>query len=147
MSESIGTAGEDHIDREDQPGYYTHVISASELPYGSDPGRFFVLYPGVYVTNSLFSSCCFSGLFYHGSSPAIAPAGTSEWAMNWGVRLSLVSYPPVMMGSEGQRRPLCALVKPDIFWSTPEMTTIRYSLNFNVHIQYLHQFSARCLNV
>ncbi|KDR65409.1 hypothetical protein GALMADRAFT_148722 [Galerina marginata CBS 339.88] len=123
LGESMGTAGEEHIDYDDSHGHYTHMSALSDLPDTFDPGRFFVLYPGVFVTLSTFSSVCFSGLRRHGSSPPIAPVAATDEELSWATRVTLISYPPSGMNGINQRRPLGALAVGGPLYAIPEMIT------------------------
>ncbi|KAF8953459.1 hypothetical protein BDZ97DRAFT_1767424 [Flammula alnicola] len=123
LQDSMGSAGEEHIDSDDSPGHYSHMATVSDLPEGFDPGRFFVLYPGVFVTLDSFASVCFSGLRRHGSSPPIAPAAAAADELSWATRVTLISYPPKGMTGDFQKRPLGALGLGNVLYTTPEMIT------------------------
>ena len=62
LEESLGEFGGKHHDTKDSPAHYTNMISILRIPKEYDPGCFFILYPGVFVTLTDFISICFSGL-------------------------------------------------------------------------------------
>ncbi|KAF8972601.1 hypothetical protein BDZ97DRAFT_1913105 [Flammula alnicola] len=123
LQDSMGSAGEAHVDSDDSPGHYSHMAAVSDLPEGFDPGRFFVLYPGVFITLDPFSSVCFSGLRRHGSSPPIVPPAATADELSWATRVTLISYPPKGMTGDFQKRPLGALGLGNVLYTTPEMIT------------------------
>jgi hypothetical protein len=122
LTKSLGPFGQSHRDRKDSPGYYSHMIAMSDLPNGYDPGRFFILYPGVFITLDNYSSINFSGLRFHGSTPPRAPACADSSELQWATRFCLIHYPPRGQTSGGQRYALGALPDHSIFFIPPEMT-------------------------
>lgn len=97
------------------------MTCASDLPSNFDPGRFFILYPGVFYEQGNFVSFCFSGLRRHGGTPPVAPPGTSAEELEWATRVTLVSYPPTGAVSFGQRRLLGIDSAGGALYITPEM--------------------------
>ena len=122
LSATIGPFGAEHRDLKDNPAYYTHMLSLSDLPDNFDPGRFFILYPGVFITLENFACINFSGLRFHGGSPPRAPAGTPASVLEWAIRFCLIHYPPRGQTMGKQRFALGAFPNNDTFFVAPEMT-------------------------
>ena len=63
LDDALGDFGCEHCDKKDNPVYYTCMESISDLPPGYDPGRFFILYPGVFIISPrcTFPDCAFMG--------------------------------------------------------------------------------------
>ncbi len=61
LSGALGDFGGEHRDVKDNAGYYTCMICVSDLPLTYDPGRFFILYPGVFVALTIVAMKHFSG--------------------------------------------------------------------------------------
>ena len=79
LVEAMGHFGGEHQDTKDNAGYFTHMVVISDLPESYDPGHFFILLPGVFISLENFASLDFSGLRMHGGT---APTGEDmvEWA-------------------------------------------------------------------
>lgn len=90
----MGDFGGEHRDSKDSPGHYTNMIAISDLPDGFDPGRFFILVPGIFFTLENFASLTFSGLRAHGGTPPIAPPRCHQASLEWAYRFVVVMYPP-----------------------------------------------------
>lgn len=120
MGEQFGGA---HIDQLDSPGHYTNMIALSDLPEEADPGRFYIVYPGIFCTLANFVSVNFSGLRVHGGSPPIATKTTLAEALDWAARCTIVSYAKIGPTSSEHKMPLLQLDHdPDNILSiTPEM--------------------------
>jgi len=69
----MGEFGGEHHDYGDSAGHFTTMISLSRLPESYDPGCFFILYLGIYVTLDNFATVSFSGLRRHGSTAPYRP--------------------------------------------------------------------------
>src|SRR6266498_4344472 len=83
LKDAMGEFGEKHCDKKDNPAYYTHMTAMSDLPDDYDPGRFFILYPGVFVSLENYKSINFSGLRFHGGTPPRAPPGADPATLQW----------------------------------------------------------------
>lgn len=118
MGEKFGGA---HIDENDAPGHFTNMISLSDLPAGWDPGRFFVVYPGVFCTLNNFVSANFSGLRVHGGSPPLAPKDASVLELNWATRCNVVGYSKIGPTSTKRKMPLVQLEPHSVISVTPEI--------------------------
>lgn len=118
MGEKFGGA---HIDELDAPGHFTNMISLSDLPPGWDPGRFFVVYPGVFCTLNNFVSANFSGLRVHGGSPPIAPKTASAFELKWATRCNSVGYAKVGPTSKDHKMPLAQINPNSVLAVTPEV--------------------------
>ncbi|KAF9470136.1 hypothetical protein BDN70DRAFT_902360, partial [Pholiota conissans] len=105
---SLGQFGEKHCDKGDFAGSYTHITTFM-TEGAQDTGRFFLSYPGVYIPTSKYSSFVFSGLRHHGSSPALAPAQTSDAKLKKIARINLVSYLKKRCADSDQRFGLCSI--------------------------------------
>jgi hypothetical protein len=116
----MGQFGGEHQDNKDNAGYYTHIVAVSDLPESYDPGRFFILYPGVFVTLENFASLDFSGLRMHGGTAPTAPSG--EDVVEWADRVVIVSYPPNGQTQGNQRYALGGMPDNSTFFIPPEMT-------------------------
>ena len=90
----MGEFGGEHRDQGDSAGHYTTMISLSRLPDDYDPSRFFILYPGIYVTLDNFATVSFCGLQLHGGTAPYAPEGADEAEFESAVRFTKISYPP-----------------------------------------------------
>lgn len=110
-----------HIDQLDSPGHFTNMIGLSDLPDGCDPGRFFVVYPGVFCTLHNFVGANFSGLRVHGGSPPIAARGTTVYERKWAARCCLVSYAKTGPTSTEHKMPLAQVDADSVLCITPEM--------------------------
>lgn len=105
----------------DSPPHFTNMTCASDLPPGFDPGRFYILYPGLFYELGDFVSICFSGLRVHGGSSPIAPPDTPDCELEWATRMTWVSYIPTGTVTSAQRRVLCADGIGGSLYVTPEM--------------------------
>jgi len=90
----MGDFGGEHCNTKDNPAYSTNMIAISDLPDGFDPGRFFILYPGVFITLDNFASINFSGLRCHSGTAPYAPEGCEAALLQRAIRVALISYPP-----------------------------------------------------
>jgi hypothetical protein len=61
LNGKMGHFGGAHGDPGDSIGAFTNILAVPQLPPGYDPGRFFLLYLGLYVTLHPFVSLNFSG--------------------------------------------------------------------------------------
>ncbi|KAF8956817.1 hypothetical protein BDZ97DRAFT_1925083 [Flammula alnicola] len=120
LENSMGDAGILHVDDRDSPAHFTHMLSLLDLPKSFDPGRFFILYPGLYVTTEEFSSVCFSGLRRHVGTPPIAPKDATKRELQEAARMALLSYAPMSMSHRKQRWPLAALANQNTLYNPPE---------------------------
>lgn len=105
----MGAFGGKHRDKGDNSAYFTHMAAISDLPSSYDPGRFFIIYPGVFVTLSNFISVDFSGLRMHGGTPPRAPEGADDKELDAATRFTCISYPPNGQTLGNQRYALGAL--------------------------------------
>lgn len=126
LQSSLGSAGSAHIDPMDSPSHFTNMTCLSDLPPGWDPGRFFVLYPGVFYELGDLVSFCFSGLWRHGGTPPLAPPEASDDQLRWASRVTIVGYPPTGSVTANQRRVLCADGIGGHFSVSPEMIVPEY---------------------
>ena len=55
------------------PTYFSHKVAISDLPESYDPGCFFILLPGVFISQKNFTSLDFSGLCMYGGTAPTAP--------------------------------------------------------------------------
>lgn len=110
-----------HIDELDSPRHFTNMLSLSDLPPGTDPGRFFIVYPGVFCTLDNFVAMNFSGLRVHGGSPPIASKDATKDELSWAARFGVVSYAKAGPTSYEQKIPLVQLEPNWILSITPEM--------------------------
>ena len=133
LARSIGPFGDAHRDKKDSPAHYTHMTAMSDLPNGYDPGRFFILYPGVFISLDNYSCINFSGLRFHGSTPPRAPAGADPSELLWATRFCLIHYPPRGQTSGNMRYALGALPDHSIFFIPPEMTNAMWVRFFQYH--------------
>ncbi|KAF8961283.1 hypothetical protein BDZ97DRAFT_1921356 [Flammula alnicola] len=100
LADSMGEAGEKHIDEGDNPAYFTHMVCLSDLPPSFNPGLF-----------------C---LIEHSGTPLIASADVSDEEMQRAARVTLVAYPPTGMTTRVHKLPLCALGNRESFYAPPE---------------------------
>ena len=114
---AMGQFGGEHRDNKDNAGYFTHMVAISDLPESYDPGCFFILFPGVFITLDNFASLDFCGLRMHGST---APRG--EDMVEWADRVIIVSYPPNGQTQGNQRYALGGMPDNSTFFIPPEMT-------------------------
>lgn len=119
---SLGEFGGEHRDKKDSPAHYTNMISISRIPKEYDPGRFFIVYPGVFVTLHDFISITFSGLRRHCGTPPYAPANADLVAFRSATRVTVIHYSPVGQMEGDQRYALASLPNQSIFHIPPEMT-------------------------
>lgn len=127
MGQKFGGA---HIDQLDSPGHFTNMIALSDLPEGCDPGRFFIVYPGVFCTLQNFVAVNFSGLRVHGGSAPIAAETTTADEMKWGTRFAVVSYAKTGPTSTEHKMPLMQIEPDSVLSITPEMLRPGYVLLF-----------------
>lgn len=118
MGQKFGGA---HIDKLDSPGHYTNMVALSDLPPRCDPGRFYIVYPGVFVTLDNCVSINFSGLRVHGGSPPIAAEGTTEEELEWGARFIGVEYAKTGPTGPEHKMPLMQLEPDSILSISPEL--------------------------
>ncbi|KAG6818850.1 hypothetical protein H0H93_001053, partial [Arthromyces matolae] len=114
--------GGEHFDFHDNAGYFTNIHVLSDLPENYDPGRFFLLYCGVFVQLSPNTNFSFSGLHYHGGTAPTAPPGIEPAPDAY--RFVVVSYPPKGMTSGTTRYSLGALPENEEFVLPPEMINV-----------------------
>lgn len=134
LKDSLGFFGGEHRDEKDSPAHYSNMTAISDLPSGYDPGRFFILYPGIFVTLNNFVSINFCGLRMHGGTSPIAPHDANPAEFEWANRFVVISYPPVghtdgnqryALGSlpvDDRKHAFAALPKDHVFFIPPEMT-------------------------
>ena len=96
------------------------MISVSDLPEGYDPGRFFILYPGVFALNN-FTTLHFSGLRVHGGTAPVAPPNADINEFNAATRFNIIHYPPRGQTMGNQRYALGGLPNNTTFFIPPEM--------------------------
>jgi len=118
----MGEFGGEHRDELDSVGHYTTMTSLSRLPASYDPGRFFILYPGVYVTLNDYATVSFSGLRRHGGTAPYAPEGADDAEFESAVRFAVINYPPQRQTGGNQRYALGTLPKGKMLDVPPEMT-------------------------
>jgi len=118
----MGTFGGPHRDTKDNAGYFTHMMAMSDLPSGYDSGRFFILFPGIFVSLDEFVCINFSGLRMHGGTPPIAPEGADPIELEWAVRFVEIWYPPARQTSGDQRYALGGMPNNTTFFIPPEFT-------------------------
>ncbi|KAF9470182.1 hypothetical protein BDN70DRAFT_939954 [Pholiota conissans] len=92
MASAMGQFGVKHRDEHDAFPFFTHVTTVSNAGPNYDMGRFFLPYPGVFVSQNKFTSILFSGLRQHGGTPIIAPKEAPSDQLKRLARISLVSY-------------------------------------------------------
>ncbi len=133
LKDAMGEFGEKHRDKKDNPAYYTHMTAMSNLPDDYDPGRFFILYPGVFVSLENYKSINFSGLRFHGGTPPRAPPGADPATLQWATRFCLIHYPPRGQTNGEQRYALGGLPGgKGVFFVPSEMTQAMYVTNFSL---------------
>ncbi|KAF8055699.1 hypothetical protein FPV67DRAFT_1394420, partial [Lyophyllum atratum] len=128
--EGMGGFGIDHFDKDDDEGGLSTMVSNSDVPeeqagqLGYEYGRFHLLAFGFYIKLTPFRIMSFSGLFKHGGSPPLSPAGIAP--VPWAYRFMIVLYPPESMlsGAGKQIIGLAALPKGKLFQLPPEMTSL-----------------------
>ena len=120
LADALGYFGGEHQDTKDNPAYFTHMVAISDLPEGYDPGRFFILYPGVFISLENFGSIDFCGLRMHGGTAPTAP--TPGDMVEWADRVVIVSYPPNGQTQGNQRYALGGMPDNSTFFIPPEMT-------------------------
>lgn len=118
----MGEFGGEHRDQGDSAGHFTTMISLSRLPEGYDPGRFFILYPGLYITLDNFATVSFSGLRRHGGTAPYTPEGADDADFESAVRFAVINYPPARQTGGNQRYALGSLPRTGPFTIPPEMT-------------------------
>jgi hypothetical protein len=106
------------------------MISISDLPPTYDPGRFFILYPGLYITLANFATMHFSGLRTHGGTAPVAPPGADPVELQSAVRFNIIYYPPKGQLLGNQRYALGGLPNHSTFFVAPEMTAAESMLLF-----------------
>jgi len=111
----MGDFGGEHSDIGDNAAYYTHMTAVSDLPDDYDPGRFFILYPGVFITLSNFACINFSGLRMHGGTAPVAPPGADPESLEWATRFALILYPPTRATLGSQRYVIAGMPKQKEF--------------------------------
>ena len=119
---SLGEFGGEHRDVKDSVAHYTNMVSISRIPEDYNPGRFFILYPGVFITLNNFASITFSGLRRHGGTPPYAPSNADLVQFRSAVRCTVIHYAPVGQMEGGQRYALGSLPNGSVFFIPPEMT-------------------------
>lgn len=119
----MGSFGDSHGDRGDCQGFFTSMISNSDLPKGYDPGRFFCLFLGVYVVLHKHSTFTFSGRQAHGATPPTSPTG--EQPLPHALRSTLVFYPPASMLLGEAKYVFGSAEGRDPIYMTPEITNVK----------------------
>jgi hypothetical protein len=109
MADDMGQFGEKHRDKRDAPAFFTHITTTGDVEGHYDMGRFFIVYPGVFVCLRKNTSLLFSGLRQHGSTSVLAPADVSVENLKRRGRVSLVSYATNGSCSTEQRFALAAI--------------------------------------
>jgi hypothetical protein len=102
------------------------LISVSDLPFGYDPGRFFLLYPVLFISLVDFTTVHFSGLRVHGGTPPFAPPDADPIEFKSAVRFNIIHYPPTGQTAGNQRYALGGLPNNTTFFVAPEMTSAKY---------------------
>ena len=121
----MGDFGAEHRDVKDNAEYYTCMISVLDLPADFDPGNFFILYPGVFVTLTNFATMHFSGLRVHGGTAPIATRDTDPADIDSAVRFNIIYYPPRGQTHGNQCYALGGLPDNKTFFVAPEMTAAK----------------------
>ena len=114
---AMGLFGGEHRNVKDNAGYFTHMVTISDLPEGYDPGCFFILFPGVFISLDNFTSIDFCRLRMHGGT-----APTGEDLVEWAEQVAIVSYPPNGQTKGDQCYALRRLPDNSTFFIPPEMT-------------------------
>jgi len=70
------------------------MISVLDIPGDYDPGQFFILYPGVFVTLVNFAMIHFSGLHVHGGTAPVTQADADADGFNAATQFNIIYYPP-----------------------------------------------------
>lgn len=122
LADALGDFGGEHRDTKDSPAYYTCMISVSDIPADYDPGRFFILYPGIFVTLINFATMHFSGLRVHGGTAPVAPPDADPNDFESATRFNVIYYPPRGQTEGNQRYALGGLPNNMTFFVAPEMT-------------------------
>ena len=131
LKDSMGDFGAEHRDKKDNPAYVTHMIAVSDLPDDYDPGRFFILYPGIFVSLNNYKSINFSGLHFHGGTPLRAPPDANPATLQWATQFCLIHYPPRGQTNSGQHYALGGLPGgKEVFFIPSEMMQAMYVTNF-----------------
>ncbi|KAF9455335.1 hypothetical protein BDZ94DRAFT_1327628 [Collybia nuda] len=124
--QGMGEFGYSHIDRHDDPGGMSCMISYSYVPHDEEYewGRFHLLTLGCYIVLDPFRVMNFSGLRRHGGTPPLSPPGKKP--VPFAYRLMTVLYPPSSMLSGAGKHliDLATLNGIEPFSVTPEMTTV-----------------------
>jgi hypothetical protein len=115
----MGHFGGAHGDPGDSSGAFSNILAVPQLPAGYDPGRFFLLYLGVYVTLRSFASFTFSGRQAHGATASTAPPGVDPASHAY--RCNFVFYPPSSMMSGRSRYTLACHQDGTPLYRNPEM--------------------------
>lgn len=126
MKTHMGEFGTSHIDKLDDAGGLTAMISNSTHPQGQgyENGRFHLLALGFWVDLRPLHIVNFSGLRQHGGTPPLAPPGKEPRPSDY--RFITVLYPPrsLMSGAGSHTIGLAALPRHELFKLAPEMTTL-----------------------
>ncbi|RXW13663.1 hypothetical protein EST38_g12190 [Candolleomyces aberdarensis] len=91
----MGAFGAPHGDDKDAEGCFSNLFAFPQLPPGYDPGRFFLLWLGVYITLDQWTTLNFSGRQAHGGTAPEAPPGVTP--APHAQRFNIVSYPKETM--------------------------------------------------
>lgn len=122
LEKDMGPFGGEHCDSKDNPGFITNMETNHDLPDDYDPGRFYILLPGVFVTLKNYTSINFSGLRFHGGTPPLAPIGVEPAPHAY--RFVVVSYPPTGMTDGNSRYALGAMPDHSTMYIPAEMTNV-----------------------
>jgi hypothetical protein len=119
LSQDMSDFAGKHMDGGDHPAYYTNMLALSDLPPDYHPGVFIFYDLGAYVRMDGITSVNFTGLRFHGGTPATAPPGANP--LNWPYRLTHISYPPTRIMDMSARQALATLPGGSTMYVTPEM--------------------------
>ncbi|KAJ7636688.1 hypothetical protein FB45DRAFT_864696 [Roridomyces roridus] len=131
LAKALGFFGGAHCDFYDQPGFFSHMSASSDLPDYDDeapyePGFFFIMQLGVFITLDKHTSINFSGLRRHGGTPPLCPhtgenlTNTVQHTKLNARRFVIIFYPPTRMIDGTARWSLAAMPNGEPFLFPPE---------------------------